>query len=93
MEIFRRRAKRVFLIALLGGVSLASSCAWENFSLPPPGPWLAGETPTERVLFRSEDYAVLRLRGDENAGSLAQEFLGDPRKAWVIEGGKQGNAF
>jgi peptidoglycan/xylan/chitin deacetylase (PgdA/CDA1 family) len=93
METFRRRAKAVFLITVLGGLGLVTSCAWENFRLPPPGPWLAAEKPTERVLFRSEDYAVLRLRGGESAGSLAREFLGDPRKAWVIEEANGGTPF
>ena len=93
MEIFRRRAKRIFLITLLGGLVLVTSCAWENFSLRPSEPALAKEKPGERVLFRSEDYAVLKLGGDENAGSLAREFLGDPRKAWVIEEANRGTPF
>ena len=93
MEIFRRRAKRVFLITLLGGLALVTSCAWENFSLRPSEPALAKEKLGERLLFRSEDYAVLKLRGDENPGSLAREFLGDPRKAWVIEEANRGTPF
>lgn len=93
MEIFRRRAKRLFLITLLGGLGFMTSCAWENFSLKPSEPAFAKEKPGERLLFRSEDYAVLRLRGDENAGSLAREFLGDPRKAWVIEEANRGTPF
>jgi peptidoglycan/xylan/chitin deacetylase (PgdA/CDA1 family) len=93
MEIFRLRAKRVFLITLLGALGLVTSCAWENFKLGPWDPALAKEKPGERVVFRSADYAVLRLRGDENAGSLAREFLGDPRKAWVIEEANRGTPF
>lgn len=85
MDIFRRRAKRALLIPLLGGLVLVSSCAWENFSLRPSESASEKETPKERLIFRSEDYAVLKLRGDESSGSLAREFLGDPRKAWVIE--------
>ncbi|MBP1737791.1 MAG: hypothetical protein H6Q48_84 [Deltaproteobacteria bacterium] len=93
MEIFRRRAKRVFLIILLGGLALVTSCAWENFNLKPSEPALAKEKPGEHLLFRSEDYVVLKLRGDENPGSLAREFLGDPRKAWVIEEANRGTPF
>jgi peptidoglycan/xylan/chitin deacetylase (PgdA/CDA1 family) len=93
MEIFRRRAKRVILITLLGGLVLLTSCAWENFNLGPWEPALTKLKPGERLLFRSEDYAVLKLRGDENAGSLAREFLGDPRKAWVIEEANRGTPF
>jgi peptidoglycan/xylan/chitin deacetylase (PgdA/CDA1 family) len=90
MKVFRRRAKSVFLIALLAGLGFVTSCAWENFGLRPSEPALAKDKPEERVVFRSEDYAVLRLRGDENAPSLAREFLGDPRKAWVIEEANRG---
>jgi peptidoglycan/xylan/chitin deacetylase (PgdA/CDA1 family) len=90
MEIFRRRAKSLVLIALLAGAGLVSSCAWEDFGLRPSEPAIAKDKPEERVVFRSEDYAVLRLRGGENAQSLAREFLGDPRKAWVIEEANRG---
>jgi peptidoglycan/xylan/chitin deacetylase (PgdA/CDA1 family) len=93
MKIFRRRAKAVFLITVLGGLGLLTSCAWENFNFRPSDRSRAGEKPTERVLFRSEDYAVLRLTGGESAASLAREFLGDPRKAWVIEEANRGTPF
>jgi peptidoglycan/xylan/chitin deacetylase (PgdA/CDA1 family) len=90
MEISRRRAKSVVLIALLVALGLVNSCAWENFGLRPSEPAIAKDKAEERVVFRSEDYAVLRLRGGENAESLAREFLGDPRKAWVIEEANRG---
>ncbi len=93
MKIFRRRASRVFLISLLGGLVLVASCAWEELSLRPSEPTVAKEKPVERFLFRSEDYAVLKLRGDENAESLAREFLGDPEKAWVIAEANRGTSF
>lgn len=93
MEIFRRRAKAVFFITMLGGLGLVTSCAWENFDLRASDPSRDGEKPAERVLFRSEDYAVLKLRGGESAGSLAREFLGDPRKAWVIEEANRGTPY
>ena len=91
--ICRHRVRDAVLIALVSGLSLMSSCAWENWSRTPPEPAPAKDKLTERVVFRSEDYAVVRLRGDETAGSLAQEFLGDPRRAWVIDEANQGAAF
>ena len=93
MEIFRLRARAVFLIVLLAGLGLVTSCAWENFGIRTPEPAIAKDKPEERVVFRSEDYVVLRLRGGESAQSLAQEFLGDPRKAWVIEEVNRGATF
>jgi peptidoglycan/xylan/chitin deacetylase (PgdA/CDA1 family) len=44
--------------------------------LPPPG----GET-----LQRSDDYILYRLPGKSTAAELAARFLGDPRRAWLIE--------
>jgi peptidoglycan/xylan/chitin deacetylase (PgdA/CDA1 family) len=35
--------------------------------------------------FRSEDYIVYRLGANESAGTLAEKFLKDKNKAWVIE--------
>jgi peptidoglycan/xylan/chitin deacetylase (PgdA/CDA1 family) len=93
MEIFRLRARSVFLIVLLAGLGLVTSCAWENFGLRPSEPTIAKGKTEERFVSRSEDYAVLRLRGGENAESLAQEFLGDPRKAWVVEEANRGSRF
>jgi peptidoglycan/xylan/chitin deacetylase (PgdA/CDA1 family) len=93
MEIFRLRARSVFLIVLLAGLGLVTSCAWENFGIRTSEPTIARYKPEERVVFRSEGYAVVRLRGGESAESLAREFLGDPRKAWVIEEVNRGAAF
>jgi len=93
MGIFRRSVRIFFLTVWLAGLALMTSCAWKNLSLTPSEPALAKEKPWERVVFQSEDYAVLRLKGDENAESLAREFLGDPRKAWVIDETNRGATF
>ena len=93
MENFRLRAKSVLLIVLVGGLGFMTSCAWEKFDFGTSEPMIAREKPEERVVFRSEDYAVVRLKGDESAASLAREFLGDSRKTWVIEEANRGAAF
>lgn len=93
MRISGPRAKGIVLMVLLSGLSLVASCAWENFSLRPPEPAVAKDKAEGRTVFRSEDYAVVRLKEGENAESLAREFLGDPRKAWVIEEANRGSAF
>jgi peptidoglycan/xylan/chitin deacetylase (PgdA/CDA1 family) len=93
MKIFRPRARSVVLIALLAGLGFVTSCAWESFGLRPGEPELAKDKPGQRVVFRSQDYAVLRLRGGETAESLAREFLGDQRKAWVIQEANQGKPW
>jgi peptidoglycan/xylan/chitin deacetylase (PgdA/CDA1 family) len=93
MRIFRPRAKGSFFIVLLAGLGLVISCAWENLDRRPSGPALAKDKAGEHVVYRSEDYAVLRLNGGENAESLALEFLGDPRKAWMIQEANQGKPW
>jgi len=93
MKILRRRASTVFLFSWLGGLLLVASCAWEEFDLRPWEPALASVIPVERVIFRSESYAVLKLRENEDAETLAREFLGDPEKAWVIEEANRGTSF
>jgi len=93
MRTFRHGVRSAILVALLSGLGLVTSCAWENWSRTPSEPATAKEKPVQRLVFRSEDYAVLKLRGDESADSLAREFLGDPRKAWVIDEANQGVAF
>ena len=93
MGIFRRRARIVLLITVMGGLGLLNSCAWETSALGPSGPALGRDKPGECVLFRSEDYAVVKISGDESAGTLAHKFLGDARKAWVIEEANQDAPF
>jgi peptidoglycan/xylan/chitin deacetylase (PgdA/CDA1 family) len=93
MKIFRPRVRRGFFIALLAGLGLMTSCAWENFDGRPSGPAFVKDKAEKRVVFRSEDYAVVRLNGGENAESLAREFFGDPRKAWVIQDTNKGKPW
>jgi peptidoglycan/xylan/chitin deacetylase (PgdA/CDA1 family) len=93
MRAFRHRVRSAVVVVLLPGLGLVTSCALENWSRPPSEPAIAKEQPVERLVFRSEDYAVLKLRVGESSESLAREFLGDPRKAWVIDEANQGVPF
>ncbi|MGE5841916.1 MAG: polysaccharide deacetylase family protein, partial [Deltaproteobacteria bacterium] len=93
MGISRRRAKSAFIIALLAGLGFLASCAWVDVIRTHLEPAAAKEKSVERLVFKSEDFAVVRLRGDETAESLAGEFLGDPRKAWVLDETNRGVPF
>ena len=42
--------------------------------------------PREKILFRSQDYVVYGLEGGETAEKLAERFLGDRKKAWIVAG-------
>ena len=37
------------------------------------------------MLYKSDDYVVYRTVEKETAGSIAKKFLGDEKKAWVVE--------
>jgi len=45
------------------------------------------------VAFESEEYVVYILQGEENSESLAERFLGDREKSWVIEDANEGVPF
>jgi peptidoglycan/xylan/chitin deacetylase (PgdA/CDA1 family) len=47
----------------------------------------------EPLVFQSEDLVVYRLQGHETTESLAQRFLKDRRRAWVIEDENEGVPF
>jgi peptidoglycan/xylan/chitin deacetylase (PgdA/CDA1 family) len=51
-----------------------------------------GERP-KGVAFESEEYVVYILQGEENSETLAEMFLGDRKKSWVIEDANEGVPF
>lgn len=65
------------LISMLVGMSglVFCSCAVTTTVIKTP----------EKGLFRSEDYIVYRLGKGETPEVLAEKFLGDKRRSWVIE--------
>lgn len=58
-----------------------------------PEPAVLEERPAKPLVFRSEDYVVNVLQGGESPPVLAKRFLGDEKKAWVIEDANDGVAF
>lgn len=85
---------RTFIILILaGGLLLQFSCI--QFM---PGAEETKQAPSEEgaqetQLFTSENYIVYRLVGGETPATLAERFLGDDQKAWVIEGENKGVSF
>jgi peptidoglycan/xylan/chitin deacetylase (PgdA/CDA1 family) len=49
--------------------------------------------PAGKNLFRSEDYVVYQLAAAETPAELAEKFLGDKNKSWVIEEANPGLMF
>ena len=85
---------RTFIILILaGGLLLQFSCI--QFM---PGAEETKQAPSEEgsqeaLLFTSENYIVYRLVGGETPATLAERFLGDEKKAWVIEDENNGVSF
>jgi peptidoglycan/xylan/chitin deacetylase (PgdA/CDA1 family) len=68
----------IILLMILGGVFSLSSCA---------------TIIRKPLIFKSEDYIVYKLRGRETPAKLAKKFLGDDKKAWVVEEANEGVSF
>lgn len=58
-----------------------------------PEPVVSKEEPAKPIIFQSEEYVVCRLHGEETPSALAEKFLGDTKRSWVIEDANKGVAF
>lgn len=76
------------LVAVGWALSL-SACA----SLSSLFDWKLEIPQTKPLVFRSEDFIVTRLQGGETPEGLAERFLKDPKRAWVVEDANRGVAF
>lgn len=78
---------RVFFF--LGWVFSLSACASLSSLFD-----VSRETPEgEPLVFESEEYIVTRLQAGETAEGLAERFLKDRTKAWVVEEANRGVSF
>jgi len=89
---FERLGVIVFFF-MAAGLLLQVSCT----SLPPvssqgePG-MTQGKSP-EGLKFQSDEYIIYKLHGGETPVTLAERFLGDKAKAWMIEEENRGTPF
>jgi peptidoglycan/xylan/chitin deacetylase (PgdA/CDA1 family) len=49
--------------------------------------------PEEAQIFKSKDYILCRLAAPETPARLAERFLGDPAKAWMVAESNPGSGF
>jgi len=76
------------------GLLFQSSCATLGVVAPKTTePAVAEEKPITSKIFKSEDYIIYRLQGDETPVTLAKRFLGDTKHSWVIEEANEGTLF
>ena len=79
----------LWVLVVLGWALCLSACA----SLSAVFDLKQETAETKPLLFQSEDYIVTRLQGSETAEDLAERFLKDRRRAWVVEEANRGVAF
>jgi len=67
-------------LLIIGGVFFFSSCTTFSIVRKP-------------MLFRSEEYVIYRLKKKKTPAMLAEMFLGDKKRSWVIEDANENAAF
>ncbi len=81
-----RERLRAFVFALIAiGVLFQSSCAILEVALKKAEKSLWQEKTPEPLQFQSDEYIVYRLQEGETPVTLAERFLGDEKRSWVIE--------
>jgi peptidoglycan/xylan/chitin deacetylase (PgdA/CDA1 family) len=88
---YRSLALMIFLAWV--GTLLMHSCAFQDFALNTGKGAVVKKKLQEPTVFQSEDYAIYRLEGGETSFSLAERFLGDAKKSWMIEDANRGIPF
>ena len=87
---------RLFLtLMVLAGIFSAVmwSYAKEDTALKAEGQAAVKDEITASAVFRSNDYVIYQLRGGETPQFLAERFLGDSKRSWVIEDENRGVSF
>lgn len=89
------RDKLGVIICFLFGLGLLfqSSCATLVVAPKTTEPAVSKEKPTKPMIFQSEEYIIYRVQGEKTPVALAERFLGDTRKSWVIEDANEGIPF
>lgn len=88
--------KRLFLtLVVLAGVfsAVVWSYAKEDAALKAEMQPAAKDEVSEPAVFRSDDYVIYQLKGGETPHFLAERFLGDSERSWVIEDENRGVSF
>lgn len=74
--------KALSALAWIGVALVVHGCGTPQPRVPSAEP--AAKADGARVLARDDEYAIVVPRAGDDAASLAQQYLGDPRKDWWI---------
>lgn len=87
----RKMIRFVGLLLILGLMGVPTAC------VTPSGggavPVVAPKAPDQPLVFRSNDYVVHQLTGVETPETLAEQYLGDAGKAWMVTEANSGAVF
>ena len=77
---------RVIIFSLIGaGLLFQSSCVTPGVAPEVTEPAVSKEKSVKPMIFKSAEYIVYILQGGETSVTLAERFLGDRKRSWVIE--------
>jgi peptidoglycan/xylan/chitin deacetylase (PgdA/CDA1 family) len=89
----RNTLKLTYISLIEVGLLLLTSCISPSIDSRVGLAMVPEEKAPHTLSFRSDDYVVYQLQGGETPSSLAEIFLGDRRRSWVIEDANEGIPF
>ena len=92
-RLYRDKLELIIFFVIGAGLLFQSSCATLDVAPKEPETVVSEEKPLKPMVFTSEEYVVCRLEGGETSVTLAERYLGDTEKSWVIEDANEGIPF
>lgn len=90
---YRDKAGSIICLLLGGFFLFQASCVTQSPRLLTPAPDASGKKSKGPIVYRSKEYVVCRLGGGETPADLAEKFLGDSKKSWIIADANEGIPF
>lgn len=90
---YRNKSGAILWIPFGLGLLFQSACATLGVAPRATESAVSEEKPAKPIIFQSEEYILYLLQGGETPVSLAERFLGDPKRSWVIEEANEGTPF
>ena len=82
-RIFFRANRLALFCLIMAALPSLSSCAIQRFTQSSPG----------HLVFRSDEYIICKLNNSETPDALAEKFLNNRKKSWIIEDANEGASF
>ena len=92
-RLYRNKSGAILWIPFALSLLFQSSCATLGVGPRATEPAVSEEKPAKPIIFQSEEHIIYLLQGGETSASLAERFLGDPKRSWVIEEANEGTPF